>query len=121
VVGGHGAANEPDPCIKIYDCGPNKICYQVPDDLVIGHGGTNAAGFFSMTLTRPLVPGEEIYSQDDCVLNGGVIGPAALRGPIVVVTRPAPAPTLSPAMIVVLAATLSLVGLFGLARVRRNQ
>ena len=113
-VTGHGAPDRPDPCIKVYDCGTDKICYN-GDDQIIGHGGTNGAGIFTITLTRPLVGGEEIYVQDDCAAGGSV------RGPITVVSVPAGVPALSSSMIVVLAAFLSLVGVFGLARALRHR
>ena len=115
---GRGAPNEAPTCIKIYDCGLDKICYQAPgpDDNLIGQGGTNSSGVFTITLTRPLVAGEEIYALDTCE---GV--PPGQLGPIIIVVRPAPAPVMSPAMIVVLAASLSLVGLLGLSRLRLNK
>jgi hypothetical protein len=83
----------------------------VGDDQLIGTGGTNASGFFSITLIRALVAGEQIYPVDTCQAGG-------LVGPIVTVARSAPAPAMSPAMIVVLSAVLSLVGIYGLTRVR---
>jgi hypothetical protein len=109
-VSGQGPPNRPHSCIKIYDCGLNKIC-QDGDDQVIGDGSTNAAGFFTITLRRALVAGEEIYARDDCL---------QITGPITVVARPAPVPVLSPAVLVVLSAALSVVGLLALAQTLRK-
>ncbi len=110
VVTGRGAPNEASTCIRIMDCGTDRIC-QNGDDNVLGQGGTSAAGFFSITLTRPLVGGEPIYVIDSCLGT-----PPGQVGAVILVSRSAPAPALSPGMILALAASLTLVGLLGLRR-----
>jgi hypothetical protein len=101
--------------LQVFDCGPNATCYDSDDfPLPLAGASRDAAGNFSITLVQPLMPGQVIYVTDNCF-------DPILRGPAIAVGVPPAAPLLSPAMIAVMMGMLSLVGLFGLARVRRLQ
>ena len=71
------------------------------------NGSFNCPLFANVTLQ----PGEIIYATDGCY------DPIRVS-PDVVIARPPAVPLLSPVMIVVMAGTLCLVGLLGLARIR---
>jgi hypothetical protein len=79
--------------------------------MVIGTGGTNAGGVFSITVSPPLVAGQKIFARDVCHIP-------PLAGPEVVVTLPTTAPVLSTGMLLVLAVSLTLIGLLALTRTR---
>lgn len=80
---------------------------------MIGIGSIDASGHFTVTLIAPLTVGEKIYALDVCV-------EPALMGPVVIVPPPSVAPLMSPAMLLMLIATLSIVGLLGLSTVRQR-
>jgi len=113
-VMGMGRPNLGPTCIQIVDCGPDGICGTPgdADDTVIGTGGTNSAGKFTITVS-PLTCREKLFALDVCAIPPRM-------GPVFVITCIPAAPTMSPAMIALLAATLSLVGLLSVARMRRR-
>jgi hypothetical protein len=66
-------------------------------------------GNFTIVLVNPLVPGQKIYVTDGC--HDPVLSrPVVVKGTAV--------PLMSPDLIVVLVAALSLIGLLGLTRLR---
>jgi hypothetical protein len=89
----------PDPC-------PNPMVGMGTKDLVTGNFVVPVSG---------LIPGHFIYCSDGCN------DPAFQVGQEVVVQAAPVAPLLSPQMLMVLVATLALVGLVGLARMRLNK
>jgi hypothetical protein len=117
---GNGTCSNPDP-IVIYDCGPETppVCHDGNNAPFFTNGDTQigmcpkAAGFYNCLLMVNLKPGEIIYAVDNCY-------DPSLRAvsPDTVIGRPPAVPLLSPVMIVVMAGTLCLVGLLGLARLR---
>ena len=64
----------PNTCISIFDCG-SDACGNA-NDVLIGTGGVDGAGNFSVTVT-PLRAGERIYPRDTCN-PGAPIGSAVL-------------------------------------------
>lgn len=118
-VFGQGAPNAvpSDSCIAIYAVGANGAPDQPPgssDDELLGTGGTDASGNFvdaegnlGTPLSRPLGLGDVLFAVDTC---------QGLVGPVAVVGAPAPAPTLSAAVLVAAAALLALIGWLGVLR-----
>ena len=108
-----GRPNLGPTCIQIIDCGADGICGGPgdTDDTVIGTGGTNSSGKFTIPVSPALTCREKVFALDVCA-------EPALMGPILVITCIPAAPTMSPPMVMVLVATLSLVGLLGVARMR---
>lgn len=107
--------------VKIFDCGPEvpPICAHCTTevgcpDQKIGQGTKDSKGNFVITVTPPLKPGQIIYATDGCT-------DPALVGPDTVVTRPAPAPVLSPHLMLMLVAVLGLVGVLGVRRLRTSR
>ncbi|MFI5366372.1 MAG: hypothetical protein ACHQ4J_12195, partial [Candidatus Binatia bacterium] len=104
------------PLINIFDCDTNDpgppVCHD-GNDPVIGKCQKCQNASFNCPLFNsiPLQPGQIIYATDGC------FDPIRV-GPDVVIGRHPAVPLLSPVMIVVMAFTLCLVGLLGLARVR---
>ena len=47
------------------------------DDQMLGMGGTDAAGNFAITLSRPLIRGEKVFAVDR---QNSLIGPAVVVG-----------------------------------------
>lgn len=101
-------------CIAIYAAGPNGAADQPPgsiDDELLGTGGINASGSFvdaqgaiGIPLSRPLVLGDVLFAVDAC---------QALVGPVAVVGAPAPAPALSPPLLLAAGVLLALIGWVG--------
>jgi hypothetical protein len=101
-------------CLEVYEVGENNMPDMPPgsvDDELLGTGGTDAGGNFTIMLVRPLVPGDQIFVVDVCA-DPIVVGPAM---PVFV---PAPAPALSGFFLVV--ALLVLSGL-ALSSIRRRR
>ncbi|MFI5366756.1 MAG: hypothetical protein ACHQ4J_14165 [Candidatus Binatia bacterium] len=106
--------------IGVFDCDTNDagpaVCHDGNDPLIgpkcqkCQNGQFNCPLFSNTTLQ----PGQIIYATDGC------FDPIRV-GPDVVIGRPPAVPLLSPVMIVVMAGTLCLVGLLGLARIRGNK
>ncbi len=91
--------------MTLFDCDVVEtppVCYN-GNDVAIATGSKDAHGNFTFMLPAPLRPGQTIYVTDGCRVP-------VLRGPFVVVAAPAMAPALSPTMLVVLGALLTLVG-----------
>ena len=111
-VTGNGVPNGTpgNNCITIYNCGPNGICGDY-DDQQIGQGSVDASGNFTIGVSPPLAPGERIYPVDTC--NN-------LTGPVYTVQSATEAPLMSPALVLMLVATLGIVGLLGLAAARQR-
>jgi hypothetical protein len=100
--------------IKVFDCGPDRVCHDSDDfTLPVLSATQQSNGDFVVTLVQPLVAGQRIYVTDGCTAPQLSI-PALVRGP-------APVPTLSGSMLVALGALLALVGLLGLRRLRWGQ
>jgi len=97
--------------ILIYDCGIPPVCHDA-DDTVIGMTMKDANGMFIVHLSPPLHAGQVIYITDGCF-------DPLLFGPPVVVQAQAPAPVMSPGILVLLAGGLGLIGFVNLLRVRR--
>ena len=74
-----------------------------------------SSGNIPVGINPPAVTGHFVYCSDGCN------DPNFQAGQSVVVQPPPVAPLLSPQMIVVLVASLALVGLVGLARMRLNR
>lgn len=110
-VMGMGRPNLGPTCIQIVACGPDGICAGPgdTDDRVVGTGGTNSAGKFTIQLTAPLTCGEKLFAEDVCAMP-------ALMGPIFTVICAPVAPTMSPPMVIALVAMLVLAGWLRLAR-----
>jgi hypothetical protein len=89
-------------CITIFSCGVDTICGN-GDDVPLGTGSVDASGRFAVTVGRPLQPGERIYSQDTCNKRmGGAFTVAPLTS----------VPLLGPLTVLLLIASLSLLGLW---------
>lgn len=101
-----------DGKIHIFDCGPDGTCYD-GDDFEIGTAMKDANGGFTAFFSIVLKPGQKLYAIDACFdpLRGG---------PVVVVSAPTVAPTLSRDLLVVLAVLLSGVGLLSLRHMHRS-
>ncbi len=114
-VSGTGAPGRGPTCIRIYEIGPNKVVdIPPPDDVLLGQGGTDAGGNFSIVLTRPLVAGDVIYALDVC-------DDPPLAGALLLIFDPAAAPLLSASMIAVGIGVLGLVALLAMARLRKGE
>jgi hypothetical protein len=110
-----------DGLIHICDCGPETppICHDgtAPTGAGCWSGDTEIGtcaksnGFFQCLVMTPLKPGQIIYGTDGCF-------DPVLVGPNVVVPQPPAVPLLSSRMLVLLGVVLSVVGLFGLRRMR---
>ena len=103
---GHGRPGLPPPCIEILDCSATPCT-------VLGTGGTDANGNFTIPLSDPLRCGERLFARDVCNMP-------PLTGPVFIVICKV-APAMSPAMILVLVTLLGIVGLLQLARLRWTQ
>ena len=113
-VTGTGPPNLGPTCLKVYEVGPNRVPDGGgPDDVLLGNGGTDANGNYSIMLTRPLKAGDVIFIVDTCAMP-----PAS--GPLDLITGAAAAPALSPALLAVALATLSLIALIGTRRRQRG-
>ncbi len=114
-VTGSARPNRGPTCIQIYEVGPNNVIdVPPPDDELLGQGGTDAGGNFTIMLTRPLVTGDVIYAVDVCDIP-------PLAGAPVLITGPAAAPLLSSAMVAVSIGILGLVGLLAMGRMRQDE
>jgi hypothetical protein len=110
VVGGHEYAKNN---ICVFDCGPDGICHDFPDDFPIDvQSASSINGNFTIVLKTPLVPGQKIYITDGC--TDPLLSAPAIVG------YPTEAPLMSRDLMVVLVVALGLVGLLGLARLRRS-
>jgi hypothetical protein len=111
-----GSCNAPK-VIQVFDCGPEAppVCFD-GNDTLIGSCQKCLNGVFDCPLfsNTPLQPGQILYATDGCYDPSRTGAPAVIQNPPV-------APLLSPQMILLLAATLGLVGLLGLARLRLNR
>lgn len=96
----------------MFDCGPDRICHDGDDFAVALVSASFSNGNFTIVLVNPLVPGQRIYVTDGCT-DPVLSRPAT-------VAYPAEAPLMSRDLMVVLVAALGLVGLLGLARLRRG-
>ena len=88
-------------CITIFSCGVDTICGN-GDDLPLGTGSVDASGRFVVTVSR-LQLGERIYPLDTCTNR---MGGAFTVGPLAAV------PLLGPMTVLLLIASLSLLGLW---------
>jgi hypothetical protein len=114
-VTGTGPPGRGPTCIQIYEIGPNNVVdVPPPDDELLGQGGTDAGGNFSITLNRPLVAGDVIYAIDVC-------GTPPLVGALSLIVDPAAAPLLSAPMVAMGIAILGLVGLLAVGRLKREE
>jgi len=105
---GFAQPNLPPTCLNVVSCN-GDACFN-GNDVVIGTGGTNSVGKFTITLSPALACMETIYVEEVC-------GAAPVFGPIVVVKCIPAAPLLSLQAILFLVASLGMVGFFGLRRV----
>ncbi len=113
-VTGTGPPDLGPECLKVYEVGPNRVPDGGgPDDVLLGTGGTDANGNYAIGLNRPLKAGDVIFIVDTCA-----IPPAS--GPLDLITGAAPAPALSPALLAVALAMLSLIALTGTRRRQRG-
>ena len=113
-VTGTGPPNRDPDCLKVYEVGPNRVPDGgAPDDVLLGSGGTDANGNFTIMLSRPLKSGDIIFIVDTCAMP-------PTSGPLDLITGAAPAPALSPALLAVALAMLSLIALAGVRRRRRD-
>ena len=95
------------------DCGPDGICHTADDVVLLQKvPATYSNGNFTIVLVTPLVPGQKIYVTDGC--NDPALSLPAIVG------YPTEAPLMSPVIILMLVATLGIVGLLGLNTVRRR-
>lgn len=111
--------------VNCYDCGATEADCQVPhcvptdvscSDTIIGSAPKNLAnGLFTVALNTALTTGHPVYCSDGCN------DPMFQAGQTVIVQAAPVAPLLSPQMIILLVATLALVGLVGLTRMRLNR
>jgi len=113
-VQGMGVPN-PNPgnnCIRIFKCvTPNGPC-PGPNDMLIGQGSVDAQGKFFIGVSPPLVAGDKIYAFDVC---------NTLTGPVVTVVAPGQTvPLLSPPTLLGMALILTLVGIYGMIRMRQS-
>jgi hypothetical protein len=98
--------------IQVFDCGPNRICYDGDDfPLPTVSATRDANGNFVIELVTPLAPRQLIYISDGCV-------DPRLNGPAILVPDTAAAPALSGLGMVGAAAMLGLLGLLAISRVR---
>jgi len=88
-------------CITIFSCGVDTICGN-GDDVPLGTGSVDAYGRFVVTVSQ-LQPGERIYPRDTCTNR---MGGAFTVGPL------APVPLLGPLAVLLLIASLGLLGLW---------
>jgi LPXTG-motif cell wall-anchored protein len=72
---------------------------------------SDATGMFNIALNQPLAEGDCIYVFDTCT---GLVGPVACA------FGPAPAPTLSPRLLLLAIGVLSAIAGLGLRRRRRD-
>ena len=113
-VTGTGPPNLGPECLKVYEVGPNRVPNGgSPDDVLLGSGGTDTNGNYSIMLNRPLKAGDVIFIVDTCAMP-----PAS--GPLDLIGGAAPAPALSPALLAVALAMLSLIALAGTRRRQRG-
>ena len=96
--------------IQVFDCGPDKICHTVDDFPLVVVSASYSNGNFTIVLKEPLEVRHSIYVTDGCT--------APILSPSVTVGYPAEAPLMSPAVLLILAATLGLLGLVTLSRIR---
>ena len=96
----------------MFDCGPDGICHDGDDFPLTVKSASNNNGNFTIVLVNPLVPGQKIYVTDGCT-------DPLLSAPVVV-GYPTEAPLMSRHLMLVLVVALGLVGLLGLARLRRS-
>ena len=82
-------------------------------DVEIGQGATDASGQFVIPVSPCLQTGNKIYAVDVCAPPGMQMGPVALVPPFL------DAPMMSREMLLLLIATLGLIGLLSLSRLRR--
>ena len=108
---GIGPTCTPGP-IRVFDCGPDGICHDGDDVPVAVVSASYSNGNFTIVLKTPLVPGQRIYVTDGCT-------DPILSDPVTV-GYPTEVPLMSRELMVVLVAALGLVGLLGLARLRRS-
>jgi hypothetical protein len=99
--------------IQVFACGPDRICHDGDDVPLAVASASYNNGSSTIVLVEPLVPGQRIYVTDGCT------DPLLSRP--VTVTYPTEAPLMSPGLILILAATLGLLGLVMLRRSRRMQ
>jgi hypothetical protein len=111
-VTGIGAGCTPTK-IQVFDCGPDKICYNGDDFELAVVSASYSNGTFTIVLVNPLVPGQRIYVTNGCV-------DPVLSSEPEIVRQPAPVPALSGSLLLALEALLGLVGLYGLSRLRRT-
>ena len=99
--------------IQVWDCGLDRICHNSDDvSLALVSVSSVINGTANIVLAQPLVCGHFIYITDGCTDPN--------LSPPVQVTCPTKAPLMSQDTLVVLVAALGLVGLLGLARLRRS-
>jgi hypothetical protein len=99
--------------IEVWDCGSDGICHDGHDvQLAVVSVSSVNNGTVTILLVKPLVPGHWIYVTDGCTDPN--------LSPPVMVRYPTKAPLMSRDVIIVLVAALGLVGLLGLARLRRS-
>ena len=108
-IGAPGCTPSP---IEVFDCGPDRICHDGDDVPLAVVSASYSNGNFTIVLAKPLVPGQRIYVTDGC-------HDPILSGPVTV-PYPTEAPLMSRDLIVLLVAALGLVGLLGVARLRRS-
>jgi hypothetical protein len=111
VCGGGALPSQPAGCIQLYDCGPDMTCTGTGDDTLLGSSGTNASGQFCITTSAPLQCRQQVVAIDVCQTP-------PLVGNSFFVRCEAPVPVMSPAMAAALVFLLSLIGLYGLRRLR---
>jgi hypothetical protein len=112
-VTGMGRPSLGPACIIIYEVGADGTPDNgQPDDELLGQGGTDAMGNFTIMLIRPLADGEHIYALDVCP----PFQDNPLAGPVVDVIGPAAAPALSKELLMVAIAMLSAIALFAMRR-----
>ena len=91
-VTGTGPPNRDPGCLKVYEVGANRVPDGGnPDDMLLGSGGTDANGNFSIMLSRPLKSGDVIFIVDTCaspptsgpvdLITGAAPGPGPVAGP----------------------------------------
>ncbi len=115
-VTGQNGPNRGPNCLRVYELGANSLPDNGgPDDELLGQGGTDANGNFSIMLLRPLVAGDRIYIIDVCP-PFDVDTPQV--GPIALIFDPAVAPAMSWTM---LAAALLLLSGIALLRLHSNR
>jgi hypothetical protein len=98
-------------CIQIFKCSTPAGPCPGPSDILIGMGSVNSQGKFVIGVSPPLVTGDKIYAVDVCNM---------LTGPVVTVTAGQVVPLLSPPLMLAMAFVLTLVGILGVARLRRS-